>query len=215
MSVILGIEGAIGGGSVCLLRNGDLLAESKGAEGLTRAEDLLVGIEELLDRSAMNKREVKSLAVSNGPGSFTGIRVAIATALGLSRALSIDCFGISLFEAIAASLRPFERLTVALPIRQNEVAWQGFDATRLANQKLDPRAGTTEEFQRSIKEELLPVVTTEGLAHSLGATDGIEIRTLSEDLPLAYFIASAAEGGEFAPPEPLYISRHAASRTGF
>jgi tRNA threonylcarbamoyladenosine biosynthesis protein TsaB len=67
-----------------------------------RAEDVLIRIHNLLHEAGAKKKELTRIAVSAGPGSFTGIRVGIATALGLTEALQVELSSFSVLEAMAS-----------------------------------------------------------------------------------------------------------------
>lgn len=124
-STILALETAIGGGSICIRRSdGEILSRS-GTESVSRSEELLSNIKELLSRCRLTINDVDTIAVSRGPGSFTGIRIGIATALGLARSLSIPCIGIPVIDAIAYTRSLFPA-TVILPLGKNEVIWKTF-----------------------------------------------------------------------------------------
>ncbi len=133
---VLAIESAIGEGSLALLNgNGWELAAKVG--GVSRAEQILDGMEEILQSAGIDISEVNQIAVSVGPGSFTGIRIGISTALGLSKALDIGCVGFSAFEALATTLPDRDR-SVVLPLGRNMYAVQNFSAS-------PPKGGTTHE----------------------------------------------------------------------
>lgn len=68
------------------------------------ASELVPTIREVLDRAGVDVSEVTGIVVGSGPGSFTGVRVAAATAKGLCRALEIPLWAVSSLEAGAASL---------------------------------------------------------------------------------------------------------------
>jgi tRNA threonylcarbamoyl adenosine modification protein YeaZ len=67
------------------------------------------------------------IAVSIGPGSYSGIRIGISTALGLGHALSIPVTGISALEALASCVA-VEKLVALVPIGKSDFAWQLFVA---------------------------------------------------------------------------------------
>lgn len=122
--VTLAIETAIAAGSLALFRGDTLLSSHEGTTGVARAEALLAEIENLLLRANIQKSELSRIAISLGPGSFTGVRIGIATALGLKAALGIECRGIS---ALAAVARGFNGPSVAaVPVGKADVAWQEF-----------------------------------------------------------------------------------------
>jgi tRNA threonylcarbamoyladenosine biosynthesis protein TsaB len=87
--------------SVALLRDDDLLAaaalEGKGS----RNEKLLPAIDWLLTEGGVGRREIDLFAVTRGPGSFTGVRIGLATMQGLALALGKPVCAMSTHEAIA------------------------------------------------------------------------------------------------------------------
>jgi tRNA threonylcarbamoyl adenosine modification protein YeaZ len=66
-----------------------------------RSESLLPEIVSLIEKAGVSRKAIAAVAVSAGPGSFTGIRIGLATALGLARGLHAELSQISLFEALA------------------------------------------------------------------------------------------------------------------
>jgi tRNA threonylcarbamoyladenosine biosynthesis protein TsaB len=72
------------------------------AEGGHAAQRALVLVDEVLARAGHKARDVGQIVVGCGPGSFTGLRVGIATARGLALALGRPCVGVSTLEALAA-----------------------------------------------------------------------------------------------------------------
>lgn len=122
--ITLAIETAIRGGSLALLRGTDVVAKNTGSEDVSRAETIIPSIRELLASAQMGLDEVEKIAVSRGPGSFTGIRVGIATALGLGKAKEIEVIGVSVLDAISASRQNGELLCSAVPMGRNEVAFK-------------------------------------------------------------------------------------------
>ncbi len=118
---ILAIEAAIGGGSLAVLDDRRVLAAWESDSARSASEELLAEIDSLLKRSQISLDQLSMLAVSNGPGSYTGIRIGIATAMGLARALTVPLRGISLAKAIASGQS--ERSIVVLPIGRNGYHW--------------------------------------------------------------------------------------------
>lgn len=131
--VILAIEAAVRGGSIALLKNDIEIAAWHGTTDVSRAEDLLQNISELFDRTQVDKSKVDLVAVSNGPGSYTGIRIGLATALGLASALSIECIGVPLMAAAAKMYGKGKNCVVVIPIGRNDVCWEAFDASERTN----------------------------------------------------------------------------------
>jgi tRNA threonylcarbamoyl adenosine modification protein YeaZ len=102
--LILAIETALKKGSIALLDDEVEIGTDFLGETVSTSQSLLTGIENLLQKNDVQKKDIGLIAVSNGPGSLTGIRIGIATALGLATAWGIKCVGVSLFEAISIGL---------------------------------------------------------------------------------------------------------------
>jgi len=98
---VLGVDTASSGGSVALARPGEILAAVGLPERGAHARDLLVQIDALLGRSGLRPADLNGLAVTTGPGSFTGVRIGLATAKGLAYSLGIGLAGLSTLEGLA------------------------------------------------------------------------------------------------------------------
>ena len=89
-------------GSVALLRDGELLAErSLGEAGRRHAQSLVLELHELLQSHGAKPLDVQVVAVSKGPGSFTGLRVGLVCAKTFAYATGCQFVAIDTFEAIA------------------------------------------------------------------------------------------------------------------
>lgn len=105
-SIVLAIETAVEGGSLALLIDDgeEKLADGwVGNGGVSKSEDFLAQIENSLEKNRVKKSEITLIAVSNGPGSFTGVRIGVASARGLSKALGCEIAAFSVLEAMAAA----------------------------------------------------------------------------------------------------------------
>jgi len=80
----------------------------------THSEKLMPMIEFMLSNAEISLEDIDLIAVANGPGSFTGVRIGVATAQGLSHALGIPHVGISSLEGLAANV--FETNGIIVPI---------------------------------------------------------------------------------------------------
>ena len=97
----LGLDTATSRGSVALARPGEVLIEASLPDRGAHARDLLASVDGILRSSGLESRDLLGIGVAVGPGSFTGVRVGMATAKGLGYALRIGVAGISTLEAIA------------------------------------------------------------------------------------------------------------------
>lgn len=101
MALILSIESAAMGCSVALHRNGDFLAERAQYESRSAAEQLTVLTERLLKESGFGFSDLDAIAVSKGPGSYTGLRIGVSTAKGLCYATDLPLISINTLDALA------------------------------------------------------------------------------------------------------------------
>lgn len=88
-------------GSVACLVEGELRAEVSARVRARHGETLLTLVRQVLDHAKLDRRELDLVAVGLGPGSFTGTRVGVATAKGLSLALDVPLMGVVSLRAIA------------------------------------------------------------------------------------------------------------------
>ena len=98
--LILSFETGLDGGTVSILENGEQIDYAKGSGKVSKSEDLLLLLGELLEKNQIRKRAIKSIVVSDAPGSLTGIRIGLAIAKGLSAALNIEIEKSSVLEAL-------------------------------------------------------------------------------------------------------------------
>ena len=101
---ILAFETSAKAASVALTDNGKLLAESYQNTGLTHSQTLMVMAEDALKQCSLTMSQVDAVAVAEGPGSFTGVRIGVAAAKGLAWGGKLPCYGVSTLEAMALSL---------------------------------------------------------------------------------------------------------------
>ena len=106
--LILAFETTAKAGSVALLEDGKLLAESYQNTGLTHSQTLMVMAEDMLKAAGKTMAEVTAVAVAEGPGSFTGVRIGVAAAKGLSWGGELPCCGVSTLEAMARTLGAYQ-----------------------------------------------------------------------------------------------------------
>ena len=102
--LILAFETSAKAASVALLEGSKLLGESYQNTGLTHSQTLMVMAEDLLKQCSKTVSDVEAVAVAEGPGSFTGVRIGVAAAKGFAWGGSIPCYGVSTLEAMAESL---------------------------------------------------------------------------------------------------------------
>lgn len=106
--LILAFETSAKAGSVALLDEHKLLGESYQNTGLTHSQTLMVMAEDLLKQCGKTISDLTAVAVAAGPGSFTGVRIGVAAAKGLSWGAELPCYGVSTLEAMAENLGIYE-----------------------------------------------------------------------------------------------------------
>lgn len=102
--LILAFETSAKAASVALTEDGKLLAESYQNTGMTHSQTLMVMAQDALKTAGKTVGEVTAVAVAEGPGSFTGVRIGVAAAKGFAWGKQIPCCGVSTLEAMAVSL---------------------------------------------------------------------------------------------------------------
>lgn len=91
--------------SVAILENTTLINKLELNNGLTHSETLMPLIKKILNNSKISLKDIDLLAVDIGPGSFTGLRIGIATVKAFSDSLNIPCIGISSLEILAYNIK--------------------------------------------------------------------------------------------------------------
>jgi len=120
--LILAFETSAKAASVALMKDGVLLGESYQNTGLTHSQTLLVMARDLLTQCGLEVSDVTHVAVAEGPGSFTGIRIGVAAAKGLSWGGQKPLCGVSTLHAMALSLGAWEGIVCpVMDARRNQV----------------------------------------------------------------------------------------------
>lgn len=101
MSKILCIETATDICSVCLSIDGAPTCLSETAQGFSHASKLTLLIEECLNKASLTLNDIDAVAVSQGPGSYTGLRIGVSVAKGICYALDKPMIAIDTLEALA------------------------------------------------------------------------------------------------------------------
>ncbi|MFZ9188917.1 MAG: tRNA (adenosine(37)-N6)-threonylcarbamoyltransferase complex dimerization subunit type 1 TsaB, partial [Algoriphagus sp.] len=131
MARILSIETSTSICSVALHERGALLALAEIKEPGAHAEKLLLLVDEVFEKAALSFGDLDAVAVSQGPGSYTGLRIGVSTAKGIAYGLDIPLIGINTLQAMAASqaVELGEFVVAVLDARRKEVYTQTFGDT--------------------------------------------------------------------------------------
>ena len=119
---ILALESSAVAASVAVSEDGALIAQSYQRSGLTHSRTLMPMCRDLLENCGLTLGEMDVVAVAAGPGSFTGLRIGVATAKGLAWPGDKPCAGVSTLEAMAWPLAHLEGdLCAVMDARRNQV----------------------------------------------------------------------------------------------
>lgn len=200
---VLGVESAIAGGSLSLHHNGVEISSSCGDGSVSRAEELLPHIDSLLREYDVTIRDLDVIIVSTGPGSYTGIRVGIATVIGLRAGIGAHCLGVTILQAMKSAAKTESKVMTSIPMGRNMVCSQLFEGDHPTSM---PKLNTTEEFVESAITFTGSVVVHRSLFDAVkDLTSG---RTIDAGDNLASMVATAVDSG-FATEDltPLFVDR--------
>ncbi len=110
---ILAIDCSATAASCCIYDNGKLIGEYFTNTKTTHSATLLPMIKNMLEMCETDITGIDLIAVSNGPGSFTGVRIGVSAVKGLSFANDIKCIGVSSLEAMAHGLKSYNCIVCA------------------------------------------------------------------------------------------------------
>ena len=136
--------------SVAITENGKTLAENFINNGLTHSQTLMPLVEKTLNDCNVSIKNIDLFAVTNGPGSFTGVRIGIASVKGMADALCKDCFAVSTLEAIAEPLKNEDCIACAvMDARCNQVYTAIFEG---GNRLCEDKAVLIDELGKELKQ---------------------------------------------------------------
>lgn len=147
--IILSLDSTSITASVAISENGVILAESFINNGLTHSQTLMPMVEKTLFESKKTINNVDFFAISNGPGSFTGVRIGIASVKGMADALNKPCITVSTLEAIAEPLKNEDCIACAvMDARCNQVYCALFEN---GNRLCEDKAILIDELSEELK----------------------------------------------------------------
>jgi tRNA threonylcarbamoyladenosine biosynthesis protein TsaB len=215
--LVLALDTTTRQGSCALVRGQDVLLERTSDASQPPASRLPGELMTLLDAAGVTLPEVDVYAVATGPGSFTGLRVGIATMQGLAFAAGKPLLGVSAFDALAVLARASAGARVIAPWVD---AWRGevYAAVYQDGAPVDPPVvAHPDQLLERLRGHAVTFVGDGAATYrtQILAASSIDV-TLADPLtpPLAGTLgrlaASAAAAGELPPPHairPLYVRR--------
>lgn len=188
--LILGLESSAKSASVALSRDGALLALTFQQTGLTHSRTLLPMAEALLKNAGLTLGDLDAVAVAHGPGSFTGVRIGVATAKGLCWGAGIPAVGVSTLEAMALS--------------GGESAPEGSVVCCAMDARREQIYNALFRFKDGVPERLTPdrAVGLDALAAELSGQDA-PIWVMGDGAALCYDYLRGAGRAAVLAPEPV------------
>lgn len=208
--VLCGVEERL---ALVLAEGGAVLAAEELAVGGRAMRHMVPALDSLLSRLGLKVRDLTSVAVARGPGSFTGLRITMATALGLARAANLPLAGLDYLPLLAAGPAPLltGSLAVITHSRSAQVYVQTFampHCTPLAA----PAPLSVEQAAQAVNDLPGPrFALGTGLRNNLEFFEQALTETTFLDArynsPLPYVLALAAAQATYGlePPQPLYL----------
>jgi len=149
MSFILNIESSSTNCSVSLTKNGDLISiKENNDEKYSHSTKLHSFINEVISDSKITINELSAIAVSKGPGSYTGLRIGVAAAKGLCFSLDIPLISVSTLLILSKQIKISSGLILpVLDARRNEVYSAIYDANYKLVKKESPKLIDSKSFE--------------------------------------------------------------------
>jgi tRNA threonylcarbamoyladenosine biosynthesis protein TsaB len=221
--LVLGIETSTPQASVAIGSEQGVVASALVSRGASYNEFLLPAIRFCLDEAGLDYRNLGGIAVSLGPGLFTGMRVGVATAKALAQALSVPICGMASLDLVAYEVRYTPKtICVALDARRDEVFCAFYKSSpggiqRMSDYRIETPArlatglesrredvllvGNGALLYRAVFEEIGPLVEIGTMSHSFpNAVSLVELtvpRMYREDFDSVYDL------------KPLYLRQSA------
>lgn len=224
--LILAFETSAKAASVALVEDGILLAESYQNTGMTHSQTLMVMAQDLLKTAGKTACDVTAVAVAEGPGSFTGVRIGVAAAKGFAWGRNIPCYGISTLEAMARSLGAYSGYVCPVMDARRAQVYNAlfyvnqYTLNRIAPDRAIALSDLGEEI-KNLKEPIFLVGDGSNLCYNtlLGSVPGLclppEHRMHQRAVGVALLAADklrAGEPGDAATLEPNYLRLSQAER---
>lgn len=132
MALILSIETSTRVCSVALIRQGVVIGQKESNDEKSHAKLLTLFIHDLLKENTIDFKELKAIAVSKGPGSYTGLRIGVSTAKGLCYALDIPLIAINTLQSMSYGIiRRVNSGEIQAPGFENTILCPIIDARRM------------------------------------------------------------------------------------
>lgn len=215
---LLALDSATTGCAVCVWRDGRVLAVEREVMARGQAQELMPMVDRVLAAAGVSPSDLSAVAVTRGPGAFTGLRIALAAARGFALALAVPCVGVTTLEAVAHGVPAGERdgrtLLVCVESKREDLYVQVFSPAleALSEPLACDDAALVGLFEAG--ERILLAGDAAGRAAEILRRAGMDA-VLSDASPLpdpaiiaelaAVLLSRGQSLDDFAAPEPLYL----------
>jgi tRNA threonylcarbamoyladenosine biosynthesis protein TsaB len=156
---ILNIETSTKACSVAIHNDGKLLnCKESVTEEFSHSEKLLLFISDIMNESRINFSQLNAVAVSMGPGSYTGLRIGVSTAKGLCYALDIPLISVSTLQAMAYGMLSVSKADLFCPMidaRRMEVYSAFFDSDNIMVRKIQADIVDGSSYDVELKKKVI------------------------------------------------------------
>lgn len=216
---ILALDTATTGCSVSVCCGDEVLVHDARDMNRGQAEVLLPMAVEALRQAGLTPQDLDAIAITRGPGAFTGLRIGLAAARGLALALGIPCLGVTTLEALAHGVSLAERhgktILVAVESKREDVYVQTFDDA--LNPLSEPLAVngpglktlvTTADAILVVGDggvRAIDMLKGEGIEAEMSTAAALPDTRIVAALAAARFDAHTKARPKALPPAPLYL----------
>lgn len=210
--LLLALDTSTSTASVALFDGQRVLSETTWLAGREHSTRLLVEVEAAFERIGRRPPQLTGVVVARGPGSFTGVRVALSVAKGLAAGLGLPLWGVSSLDVVAYAAGQVEH-----PVQAVLEAGRGRYATALyvaGRCVATARLASLDELEASIEGttlligELSPEARSRFAAHAHArlASAAASVRRAGYLAELGWRLAQAGESGDASTTDALYVS---------
>lgn len=210
--LLLALDTSTSVASVALAERERVLSETTWLAGREHSSRVLVEVNSALERVGRGVTDVTGVVVARGPGSFTGVRVALSVAKGIAAARGIPLWGVSSLDITAAGAG-----AVSSPVRALVEAGRGRWATALYHEGGCVEAArlmTLDQLSESVRQPTLVIGELSAAAraalanhpHVSLASPATSLRRAGHLAELGWRLAQSGEPGDAAALDALYLS---------
>ena len=200
--IVLGLDTCLAACSVAVIDGARVLAHRSEAMARGHQERLAPMAQAVMADAGLGFDELERVGVTIGPGSFTGLRVGVAFAKGLSAALGVPLIGVGVLEALAAEVGD-GLVFAAVDARRDQLYLQGFDGGRSIMAPDGLEIGTAAARVAELAAGRTPVLVGSGAP--LLAALAAAAQVLTPEGADARCVARLAAARAPAPVRPLYL----------